>query len=213
MVIFKALWYYFAILCSWSGSFWAPRIRIRNYFYAPEAHIIYLTVVSWFLISFVMGGSGSNRANKFLYAPAPPSLSVWALKPPSWALVHKTTYAPMIYTALCIMFWMWAYPLRVFWAPNGIRLSARCHFTGPKKLSNSRAQPPPTCPYNGYARIQKNYARGCINHRRINSYYRLSHEPRKRRPTRCRFPCRVDSAGSVSPTCNRFIRPKAGNAP
>jgi hypothetical protein len=28
-----------------------------------------------------------------------------------------------------------------FWAPNGTRLSARCHFTGPKKLSNST--PPP----------------------------------------------------------------------
>ncbi len=25
--------------------------------------------------------------------------------------MHKTTYAPMIYTALCIMFWMRAYPL------------------------------------------------------------------------------------------------------
>jgi hypothetical protein len=37
--------------------------------------------------------------------------SVWALKPPSWALVHKTTYAPMIYTALCKMFWMRASPL------------------------------------------------------------------------------------------------------
>ncbi len=30
----------------------------------------------------------------------------------------------------------------------------------------------------------------------------LSREPRKRRPTRCRFPRRVDSAGPVSPTCN-----------
>ncbi len=87
-----------------------------------------------------MGESGPSRANKFLYAPAPPPPSVWALKPPSWALVHKTTYAFMIYT--------------VFWAPNGTRLSARCHFTGPKNLSNSRAQPPPTCPRNGYARIQ-----------------------------------------------------------
>jgi hypothetical protein len=29
----------------------------------------------------------------------------------------------------------------------------------------------------------------------------LSREPRKRRPTRCRFPRRVDSAGPVSPTC------------
>jgi hypothetical protein len=27
------------------------------------------------------------------------------------------------------------------WAPLGARLSARCHFTGPKKLSISRAQP------------------------------------------------------------------------
>ncbi len=26
--------------------------------------------------------------------------------------MHKTTYAPMIYTALCIMFWMRAYPLQ-----------------------------------------------------------------------------------------------------
>ncbi len=29
------------------------------------------------------GGSGPSRANKFLYAPAPPPPSVWALKPPS----------------------------------------------------------------------------------------------------------------------------------
>ena len=45
------------------------------------------------------GGSGLSRANKFLYAPAPPPPSVWAL------------VQPMIYTALCIMFWMRAYPL------------------------------------------------------------------------------------------------------
>jgi hypothetical protein len=37
----------------------------------------------------------------------------------------------------------------------------------------------------------------------------LSREPRKRRPMRCRFPRRVDSAGPVSPTCNRSKRPKA----
>ncbi len=108
------------------------------------------------------------------YAPAPPPPSVWALKPPSWALVHKNTYAPMIYTALCIMFLMHAYPFlgqvgggwplnsRVFWAPNGTRLSAQCHFTGPKKLPNSRAQHPTPCPCNGYAHIQ-NIIHGCIN--------------------------------------------------
>ncbi len=43
---------------------------------------------------------------------------------------------------------------QVFWPPNGTRLSARCHFTCPTKLQNSRAQPPPTSPRNGYARIQ-----------------------------------------------------------
>ncbi len=37
----------------------------------------------------------------------------------------------------------------VFWAPNGTRLSARCHLRGPKKLSISRAQPPSTFPRNG----------------------------------------------------------------
>ncbi len=56
------------------------------------------------------GGSSPSRANKFLNAPAPPPPSLWALKPPSWALVHKTNYAPMIHTFL----------------------SAQCHFTGPK---------------------------------------------------------------------------------
>jgi hypothetical protein len=69
---------------------------------------MYLTVDSWFLISFVNGwgarGSGPSRANKFLYAPAPPTPTVWVLKSPSCAPVHKTTYASMIYTALCIMF-------------------------------------------------------------------------------------------------------------
>ena len=59
-----------------------------------------------------MHGGSRSRAIKFLYAFAPPPPTVWAMKPPLWALVHKTTYAPMIYTALCIMFWMRAYPLR-----------------------------------------------------------------------------------------------------
>jgi hypothetical protein len=107
------------------------------------------------LNSFVMGGSGLSRANKFLYAPAPPPPSVWALKPPSWALVHKTTYAPMIYTALCIMFWMCAYPL-LGQVGGGWSLEFSS-FLGPKWHSpiNSmpfhRAQPPPTCLRNGYA--------------------------------------------------------------
>jgi len=71
----------------------------------------------------------------------------------------------MIYTAPCIMFWMRAYPLlgevEGGWAPNGTRLSAWCHFTGPKKLENSRAQSPPTSPRDGYARIQ-NIMQGAV---------------------------------------------------
>jgi len=41
--------------------------------------------------------------------------------------------------------------------------SARCHFTGPKKVSISRAQPPPTCPRNGCCPHQKYNVRGRIN--------------------------------------------------
>jgi hypothetical protein len=37
---------------------------------------------------------------------------------------------------------------------NEMALSARYHFTGPKKLEKSRAHPPPPSPRNGYARIQ-----------------------------------------------------------
>ncbi len=57
------------------------------------------------------------------------------------------------------------------WASNGTRLSARCHFTGLQKLSISRAQPAPTCPGNGCCPHQKQYARGRIYHRCINSYF------------------------------------------
>jgi hypothetical protein len=79
----------------------------------------------------------------------------------------------MIFTALCIMFWMNAYPLQVGegWAPNGIRLWDQCHFTGPKKLSIFRAQPPPTCPRTWICAHPKHYAQGCINHRCIVTIY------------------------------------------
>ncbi len=57
---------------------------------------MYLTVSSSFLISFVMGGSGPRRVikflnaperpeqgDKFLYSPAPPPPTVWALDLPT----------------------------------------------------------------------------------------------------------------------------------
>jgi hypothetical protein len=90
-----------------------------------------------------------------------------------------TIYGPMIYTAPCVMLLMqaasftrasgkgfgpgnleifgsvkWHRADRHFWAPNSTRLSARSHFTGPKKLLISRAQPPPTCPPNGCCPIK-----------------------------------------------------------
>jgi hypothetical protein len=40
----------------------------QHEFYAPEVHIMYLTVAS----SFVMGGSGPSRVIKFLNAPERP---------------------------------------------------------------------------------------------------------------------------------------------
>ncbi len=60
-------------------------------------------------------------------------------------------------------------PAQVFWAPNGTRLSARCYFTGPKKLSIYRAQPPPTCCCKWCCPHQIHYARGRIYHKCINS--------------------------------------------
>ncbi len=60
---------------------------------------------------------------------------------------------------------------RVCWAPNVTCLSARCHFTGPKKLASSSAQPPPTCPSNGCCPHQKHYRQGRINRRCIISYH------------------------------------------
>jgi hypothetical protein len=50
-----------------------------------------------------------NLVTLSLYVPLCLFLHPPPLKPTSCALVHKTNYAPMIYTALC-MFWMHAIP-------------------------------------------------------------------------------------------------------
>jgi hypothetical protein len=74
----------------------------------------------------------------------------------------------MIYThtAPCIMFWMRVYPLRgqvgggwalefeSFLSPVKWHQADRRVPFGAQKLKISRAQPLPTCPSNGYARIQ-----------------------------------------------------------
>ena len=91
--------------------------------------------------------------------------------------VHKPTYGPLIDTGpvrnafdACKWEGVGPWKSRLFWSPNGTRLTARCHFTGLKKVSISRAQSPPTCPRNGCCPHQKHYAQGRINHRCINSY-------------------------------------------
>jgi hypothetical protein len=60
--------------------------------------------------------------------------------------VHKTTYGPLIDTALYIMLLMranpllgqvgggWALEIRLFWAQTVTHLTAQCHFTEPKPL-------------------------------------------------------------------------------
>jgi hypothetical protein len=123
-----------------------------------------------------------SRAIKFLYAPAPPPPTVWALKPPSWALVHKTTNAPMIYNSLCVILLMraasissasgrgWALEISIFLGPKWHSPIGSIHYTGSKKLLISRAQTPHTCPHNGCWPHQKHYTQGHINHRCKNSY-------------------------------------------
>jgi hypothetical protein len=91
-----------------------------------------------------------------------------------------TIYAPMIYTAPCLMFLMradtlrgqvgggWALEISSFLGPvKWHRADRRVPFShlGPKKLEISRAQPHPTCPSNGSARIKNHYSLGRINQR------------------------------------------------
>jgi hypothetical protein len=56
--------------------------------------------------------------------------------------------------------------------PNDTQLTARCHFTGPKKVLISRPNPFPLALV--VVMDQKHYIRGpTYNHRSINSYYAL----------------------------------------
>jgi hypothetical protein len=99
-------------------------------------------------------------------------------------LYIKPPYTPMIYMALCIMLLMRA--AFITWARErglgpgnlnffGPQMALAYRFNaisqGPKKVSISRARPSTTCPCNGCCPHQKQYARGHINHRCINSYY------------------------------------------
>ena len=59
----------------------------------------------------------AGRKVNVLYAPGlaarlPPTPAVWALKQPLCSHLHKITNARTIYTALYVMIWMQANPLR-----------------------------------------------------------------------------------------------------
>ncbi len=132
-------------------------------FYVTESSFMYLTVPSWFLISFVMGGSSAvvllNRTSAVMLLNR--TGGPWNLP-----IVHNTLCTYDLYVPVRNGFWCvhihylskWERvgprTSQVFWVPNGTRLLARCHFTGPTKLSISMPQPPPTCPGNGPARIK-----------------------------------------------------------
>ncbi len=87
---------------------------------------------------------------------------------------YLTIYAPMIYTAPCVMFLIradtlleqigggWALEISSFLGPvKWQRADRRVIFRAQK---TPRAQPPPTCPSNGSARIKNHYTQGRINH-------------------------------------------------
>jgi hypothetical protein len=87
--------------------------------------------------------------------------------------VHKITYGPLIVRHLYIMLLVRANPLlgqlggigpwksRLLWSLNGTPLTAQCHCTGLKKVLISMAQPTPTGPLSGFARI-KSIAYGAV---------------------------------------------------
>ncbi len=126
------------------------------------------------------GGEGAARAGRlssFMHLSGPSRVIT---------LVHKP---PMIYTALCIMFWMCAYSLlgqagggcwpqksRLFmglkWhSPNGSTLYQKT-----QKSLNLQGPTPSHLP--SYWICSKPSRLGCINHRSINSYYILPFFPR-----------------------------------
>jgi hypothetical protein len=119
---------------------WLPAFLLRNaacfylicQFSLPFKLSFFVLAESYFLFSFF-----SSYIFSFIFV----SLSNHLI----WTLLI-TIYAPMIYMAPCVMLLMQAASIaryQVFWAPNGTRLSARCHFTGPK---NSRLSGPNPLP-------------------------------------------------------------------
>jgi hypothetical protein len=81
-------------------------------------------------------------------------------------------YAPMIYTARCLMFWVRPAPLQRQ-VGGGWALEIES-FLGPVKWHRANRRVPfgaqKTCPSNGSARIKNHYVLGHINHRCIGGF-------------------------------------------
>ncbi len=117
-----------------------PSLLIYCVFYVPERSFVHLTLSCWFIISSGWGRVGGGK--------------------PHW----RSGMGPE--TSLRNPFKITRGLLNI---KPPMHLFGPFHFTGPKKVSISRAQPPPTCPRNECYPHQKHYPRGSINHRCIIS--------------------------------------------
>jgi hypothetical protein len=124
---------------------------------------------------FCNGGERPEQAEQVPLCTCSSTPSVWALKPPSWALVHKTTYAPMIYTALCpvsnaCISITRASGREFFWPQMALAYRLDAISQGPKN-SQIPGPNPSHLPSQWICTHPKHYARDCINHRCIKSYF------------------------------------------
>ncbi len=111
----------------------------KSIFYAPEAHIMYVPY-SCVLISHNKFCNGGEPPEQGKQVPLCTCSSTPLSRGPETslvALVHKTTYAPMIYTALCIMFWMHAYSIYYLCKWEGVGPGI-LKFFGPKMALDYR---------------------------------------------------------------------------
>ncbi len=119
-------------------------------FWLLHETILYLLVYLW-----TKPSNSVNEQNVLLYLlegylqncirQVPNSINVWRI---------ITIYAPMIYTAPCVM----------LGPVNRIETIDECHL-GPKNSRYPGPNPLPTCPSNGCCTHQNHYARGRINYR------------------------------------------------
>ncbi len=105
------------------------------------------------------------------------------IHPWEFVYIHKTTYGPLIHTALYVILLMWAnlllgqvgevwvLEISTFLGPKWHSPDSSIPFHRAQKSLISRAQPPPTCPRNGFVCIKSITVHpGRINHRSINSH-------------------------------------------